>query len=92
MSLSQISDAYTSTVVLKCGMEVKESGGDYNEAVMKLGIWCSAGLEKMWSLCNEDSGKTMKPLIRITAVGSEWIVHPGILKRAAGEAKCPDLR
>ena len=65
VSLSQMSNAYTSTVVLGCGMEVKESGGDYNEAVMKLGIWCSAGLEKMWPLCNEDSDKTMKPLIRI---------------------------
>jgi hypothetical protein len=66
-----MSDAYTSTVVLGCGMEAKESGGDYNEAVMQLGVWCSAGLEKMWSLCNGDSGKTMKPLIGIAAIERE---------------------
>ncbi|KAK5215850.1 hypothetical protein LTR96_011324 [Exophiala xenobiotica] len=46
MSLSQMSDAYTSSVVLGCGVEIKESGGDYNEAVVQLGIWCSAGLQK----------------------------------------------
>lgn len=26
------------------GLEVKELGGDYNEAVIQFGIWCSAGL------------------------------------------------
>jgi hypothetical protein len=80
-----MSDAYTSTVVLGCGMEVKESGGDYNEAVMQLGIWCSAGLEKMWSLCKEDSGKTMKPLIGITAIGHEWIAHISWKLQLGGE-------
>ena len=55
MSLSQMSDAYTSAVVLGCGIEVKESGGDYNEAVMQLGIWCAAGLEKMWSMVDKEA-------------------------------------
>ena len=85
MSLCQMSDAYTSTVVLGCGMEAKESGGDYNEAVMQLGVWCSAGLEKMWSLCNGDSGKTMKPLIGITAIGHEWIAHISWKLQLGGE-------
>jgi hypothetical protein len=85
MSLSQMSDAYTSTVVLGCGLEVKELGGDYNEAVMQLGIWCSAGLEKMWSLCNGDSSKTIKPLIGITAIGQEWIVHISWKLQPGGE-------
>jgi hypothetical protein len=51
-----------------------------NEVAGPRSVHGTAGLEKMWSLCNEDSGKTMKPLIRITAVGNEWIVHPRILK------------
>lgn len=38
MSLSQMSDAYISSVVLSCGIEIKELGGDYNEAVVQLGI------------------------------------------------------
>jgi hypothetical protein len=50
MGLSQMTDAYTSTVVLACGIEVKETGGDYNEAVMQLGVWCAAGLEKIRSM------------------------------------------
>lgn len=75
MSLSQMSDAYTSTVVLGCGLEVKGSGGDYDEAVMQLGVWCSAGLEKMCSLWDAKSGKAMKPLIGITVIGHEWILH-----------------
>src|SRR4051812_43202360 len=43
-SLSQMTDAYTQTVPLQCGFEVKERGGDSNEADMQLGIWSAAGL------------------------------------------------
>ena len=50
LTLSQMSDAYTSTLILGCGIEVKESGGDYNEALLQLSVWSAAGLEKMWSL------------------------------------------
>jgi hypothetical protein len=31
--------------------------------------------KKMCSLCKEDSSETMKPLIGVTAIGHEWIVH-----------------
>lgn len=47
LALSQMTDVYTSTVPLVCGLEVKEQGGDYNEAVLQLGIWCAAGLERL---------------------------------------------
>jgi hypothetical protein len=42
-----MSDAYTSTHVFGCSIEIKDSGGDYNEAIMQLEIWFAAGLEKM---------------------------------------------
>ena len=45
--LSHMADAYTSTLTLACGFEVKESGGDYNEAVMQLWVWSAAALEKL---------------------------------------------
>lgn len=35
VNLSQMTDAYTSTVPLVCGVEVKERGGDYNEAIIR---------------------------------------------------------
>jgi hypothetical protein len=79
-----MSDAYTSTVVLGYGMEVKESGGDYNEVMMQLGVWCSASLKRMWSLCNGDSGK-VKPLVGVAAVGHEWVVHISWKLQLGGE-------
>lgn len=72
MSLSQVSDAYTSSVMLGCGIEVKESGGDYDEAVVQLGIWCSSGLEKMRSMNTRVMLKTFKPLLGWTVIGREW--------------------
>lgn len=50
LCLSQITDAYTSTVPMVCCLEVKEGGGDYNEAILQLGIWCAAGLERLRGL------------------------------------------
>jgi len=53
LCLSQMTDAYTSTVPLACCLEVKERGGDHNEAVLQLGIWGAAGLERLrglWTL------------------------------------------
>ncbi|MCJ1476734.1 hypothetical protein MMC13_005403 [Lambiella insularis] len=75
LNLSQMSDAYTSTVVLGCGLEVKESGGDYNEATMQLGVWSAAGLEKMQSMLDMTSSGVIMPLLGITAIGHEWKIH-----------------
>ncbi|KAL5331122.1 hypothetical protein ACEPPN_000651 [Leptodophora sp. 'Broadleaf-Isolate-01'] len=50
VSLSQMTDPYTSRVPLVCGVEVKERGGDYNEAIIQLGIWCAAALEALQGL------------------------------------------
>lgn len=75
ISLSQMSDAYTSTVVLGCGVEIKESGGDYNEAVLQLGIWCSAGLQKRGDLSTIDISPSQKPMLGWTIIGHEWKLH-----------------
>lgn len=40
------------------GIEVKKSGGDYNEAVMQLGIWPAACLEKLKQLRRGSGGAT----------------------------------
>jgi hypothetical protein len=71
-----MTDAYTSTVPLVSGIEVKESGGDYNEAVMQLGIWSAAGLEKVRQLGGRIiDGAAAKPFIGWTVVGHEWRLH-----------------
>jgi hypothetical protein len=61
-----MTDAYTSTVVLAYGIEVKETGGDYNEVVMQLGGWCAAGLEKIRSMMKAGVEQTLlQPLVRL---------------------------
>jgi hypothetical protein len=87
MALSQMTDAYTSTVPLVCCLEVKERGGDYNEAIIQLGIWCAAGLERLrglWTLSRSDSGRDLgedqeqeelPPFLGWTVVGHDWKFH-----------------
>jgi hypothetical protein len=78
-----MTDAYTNTVPLVCGVEVKESGGDYNEAVMQLGIWSAAGLEKVLALSGgvgeteveSGAGAGGEPFLGWTVVGHEWRLH-----------------
>jgi hypothetical protein len=79
-----MTDAYTSTVVLGCGIEVKGSGGDYNEATIQLGIWCSAGLEKLQSMITTDTAETQKPLLGWTVIGHEWKLHIAWKDQEAG--------
>lgn len=65
-----------STVVLACGIEVKEAGGDYNEAVMQLGVWCAAGLEKIRSMISPGVEQTLlQPSLGWTVIGHEWKLH-----------------
>ena len=75
ISLSQMADADTSTLVLACGVEIKESGGDYNEALLQLGVWSAAGLEKLYSLLDNKSQPSALPLLGITVIGHEWKIH-----------------
>jgi hypothetical protein len=85
MALSQMTDAYTSTVPLVCCLEVKERGGDYNEAITQLGIWCAAGLERLRELWtpgrrSDDSGRDLEeeelpPFLGWTVVGHDWKFH-----------------
>lgn len=72
-----MTDAYTSTVPLVCGIEVKEPGGDYNEAIMQLGIWSAAGLEKVRGLGGRTADGTAagEPFLGWTVVGHEWRLH-----------------
>jgi hypothetical protein len=81
-ALSQMTDAYTSTVPLVCCLEVKERGGDYNEAIIQLGVWCAAGLERLrglWTLSRNDSGRDpeeeLPPFLGWTVVGHDWKFH-----------------
>jgi hypothetical protein len=68
-------DAYTSTVPLICGIEVKEGGGDYNEAITQLAIWSAAGLEKVRSLNPMLGYEDLKPFVGWTIIGHEWKLH-----------------
>jgi hypothetical protein len=89
ISLSQMSDAYTSALVFGCGIEIKESGGDYNEAIMQLGVWSAAGLEKMWSMIDMEKAQSMMPLLGITAIGHEWKIHISWKVQGTGETVSP---
>jgi hypothetical protein len=62
-------------VVLGCGLEIKESSGDYNEAIVQLGIWCSAGLEKTREMITTDPSTPQRPLLGWTVIGHEWRLH-----------------
>jgi hypothetical protein len=89
LSLSQMSDAYTSTIVLGCGVEIKESGGDYNEATMQLGVWAAAGLKKMESMLDVETSEAVMPLLGITAIGHEWKIHISWKIDGTGETVSP---
>jgi hypothetical protein len=79
LPLSQMTDAYTSAVPLVCGVEVRERGGDYSEAILQLGIWCAAGLERLqglWELGNQNLEQGDPPLFcGWTVVGHDWKFH-----------------
>jgi len=46
ITLSHLTDAYTSGVPVLCGVEVKASGGSGDEALTQLGIMSAAALAK----------------------------------------------
>ncbi|CAG8973654.1 hypothetical protein HYALB_00002220 [Hymenoscyphus albidus] len=83
LALSQMTDAYTSTVPLVCCLKVKERGGDYNEAIVQLGIWCTAGLERLrglWVRTSDGSDgnselEELPPFLGWTVVGHDWKFH-----------------
>ena len=63
MALSQMTDPYTTTVPLVCCLEFRERGGNYNDAIIQLGIWCAAGLERLrglWTLNRSNNGRDLK--------------------------------
>ncbi len=76
-----MADVYTSMFPMVCGIEVKDSGGDYIEAVTQLGIWSAACLAKMAQLQQQsvERGSQQKtsipPIIGWTVIGHEWKLH-----------------
>jgi hypothetical protein len=78
MDLSQTTDADASTVPLGCCLEVKERGGDYNEAIIQLGIWCAAGLERLrglWVLGRSRRGSGRAVLFDLDVVSNEIVFY-----------------
>lgn len=56
-------------------MEVKEVGGDYNEAVMQLAIYSVAGLEKLRTQSLNIPNSQILPSLGWTIIGHEWKLH-----------------
>jgi hypothetical protein len=76
LCLSQMTDAYTQTIPMQCGFEIKERGGDSNEADLQLGIWSSAGLQLLQRNFAAVSGSGLcLPFVGVTVVGHEWRIH-----------------
>lgn len=89
INLSQMTDAYMSTVPLVCGLEVKERGGNFNEAIIQLAIWSAAGLERLKELrkrvrANDGEDADLPPFVGWTVVGHDWKLHIS-WKKAEGE-------
>jgi hypothetical protein len=84
--LSQMTDAATSTVPLVCGVEVKEQGGGYNEAIMQLAVWSAAGLARLEGLWKDAGVGTVEdgimPFVGLTVVGHEWRLRIAWKERA----------
>jgi len=74
-SLSQTTDAYTSTVPLVCGIEVKEEGSDYNEAVMQLVIWSATGLETLKELNPDLEYANLNLFVGWIVISYKWKLH-----------------
>ena len=73
--LSHIDDAYTGTLIVGCGINVREPGGDYDEAIMQLGVWSAAALELLQVLVSSEAKQKLYPYLGITVIGHEWRLH-----------------
>lgn len=72
-TLSQMTDTYTEGIPIACGIEVKQSGGNHDEAVMQYGIWATAGLAKAEELFN--GAILQQPLLGWTVIGHNWALY-----------------
>jgi hypothetical protein len=64
-------DAYISTVMLSCGIEIKEFNDDYDEITMQLKMWSAIGLEKMRFMLDVKTFGVVMPLLRIIVIKHE---------------------
>jgi hypothetical protein len=72
-TLSQMTDPYTKIIPMACGIEVKGSGGNRDEAIVQYGVWAAAGLAKVEELF--DGATLLQPLLGWTVVGHDWMLH-----------------
>lgn len=68
-----MTDPYTKIIPMACGIEVKGSGGNRDEAIVQYGVWAAAGLAKVEELF--DGATLLQPLLGWTVVGHDWMLH-----------------
>jgi hypothetical protein len=62
-------------LVLAYAIKIKDLGGDYNEAILQLGIWCSAGLRKLKAIGVSDHIPPQKLSLDWTVIWHEGRLH-----------------
>ena len=68
-----MTDPYTKIIPMACGIEVKGSGGNRDEAIVQYGVWAAAGLAKVEDLF--DGATLLQPLLGWAVVGHDWMLH-----------------
>lgn len=77
-ALSQMMDGASGMVPMVSCVEVKEPGGNYNEAIAQVSIWCAAGLERLRglrTLGGVEDDEQLPPFVGWTVVGHDWKFH-----------------
>ena len=81
--ISQMTDVYSSTVPLVCGIEVKDTGGDKNEAIAQLAIWSTTSLRHVKKTIGLPAIKLL-PFVGWTVIGHRWDLYITWLKSDDG--------
>ena len=68
-----MTDPYTETIPMACGIKVKGLGGNRDEAIVQYGIWAAVGLAKVKELVDEAT--VLQPVLGWTVVGHDWILY-----------------
>ena len=78
-----MTDVSSSTVPLVCGIEVKDTGGDKNEAIAQLAIWSITGLRHVKKMTGLPAIKLL-PFVGWTVIGHRWDLYITWLKSDDG--------